>query len=230
MSDYSVSKNVYPGWVADQYGLTDEEVTARQAAGKIMVEPEGPTISDLVRKYVLTIFNLGLFSLIVLQLLFQKPWDALISALLMFVGFSINVGHELWARRRLANIAVERKETVTVIRNGIVKAIDLQQMVIDDVVFAGREDLITADRVIIDAEGFIVDEIVFLGEDINSLAKGSVAYLEQRLGHEGLQRLSKNTGYTFEYFSIQFTLDHFFASAVEEFEAGVWRDTDASDH
>ena len=67
-----------------------------------MVEPKGPTNSDLVRRYVLTTFNLGLFSLIVLQLLFQKPWDALVSALLMIVGFSINVGQELWARRRLA--------------------------------------------------------------------------------------------------------------------------------
>jgi hypothetical protein len=98
MSDYSVSKSVYPGWVSQQSGLTDKEVQARQAAGKIMVEPEGPTISDLVRKYVLPIFNLGLFSLIVLQLLFQKPWDALVSALLMLVGFSINVGQELWAK------------------------------------------------------------------------------------------------------------------------------------
>ena len=74
------------------------------------------------------------------------------------------------------------------------------------------------------------DEIVFLGGDFNSLTRGSVVYLEQRLGQAGLQRLSKNTGHTFEYFGIKLTLDHIFASGVEKYEAGVWRGSDASDH
>ena len=68
------------------------------------------------------------------------------------------------------------------------------------------------------------------GGDFNSLTKGSVAYLEERFRQNGLERLSKNTGCTFQYFGIKLTLDHIFASAVEEFEAGVWRDTEASDH
>jgi endonuclease/exonuclease/phosphatase family metal-dependent hydrolase len=74
------------------------------------------------------------------------------------------------------------------------------------------------------------DELVFIGGDFNSLTRGSIFYLEQRLGQASLQRLSKNTGHTFEYFGIKLTLDHIFASGVEEFEAGVWRGSDASDH
>jgi len=111
MNEYPASRIEFPDWVDQTNGLTDDEVNARRAALITRVEPQSPTISDLVRKYVLTIFNLGLFSLIVLQLLFQKPLDALVSALLMILGISISVGQELWARRRLANIAAGRKET-----------------------------------------------------------------------------------------------------------------------
>ena len=74
------------------------------------------------------------------------------------------------------------------------------------------------------------DEIVYLGGDFNSLTKGSVAYLEERFDQEGLQRLSVNTGHTFEYKGVKLTLDHIFASGEEEFEAGIWRGSDASDH
>ena len=76
----------------------------------------------------------------------------------------------------------------------------------------------------------IGNEIVYIGGDFNSITKGSIAYLEGRFGELGLRRLSKNTGYTFEYFGIKLTLDHIFASGVDEFEAGVWRGSDASDH
>lgn len=74
------------------------------------------------------------------------------------------------------------------------------------------------------------DEFVLVGGDFNSLTKGSIAYLEQIFGQAGLQRLSKKTGYTFEYLGAKLTLDHIFASGSEEFESGVWRGSDASDH
>lgn len=74
------------------------------------------------------------------------------------------------------------------------------------------------------------EEIVFISGDFNSLTKGSVTYLEERFRQNGLERLSKNTGHTFEYFGVKLTLDHIFASGIEIFEAGVWRGSDASDH
>ena len=74
------------------------------------------------------------------------------------------------------------------------------------------------------------EEIVYIGGDFNSLTNGSVKFLEERFNHIGLERLSKNTGHTFEYSGVKLTLDHIFASGVENFEAGVWRGSDASDH
>jgi endonuclease/exonuclease/phosphatase family metal-dependent hydrolase len=74
------------------------------------------------------------------------------------------------------------------------------------------------------------EEIIIIGGDFNSLTKESVAYLEERFRQNGMERLSKNTGHTFEYSGVKFTLDHIFSSGVEDFEAGVWRGSDASDH
>jgi endonuclease/exonuclease/phosphatase family metal-dependent hydrolase len=74
------------------------------------------------------------------------------------------------------------------------------------------------------------DQHVFVGGDFNSLTVGSILYLEQIFGQAGLQRLSKNTGHTFEYLSVELTLDHIFASGIEDYESGVWRGSGASDH
>jgi endonuclease/exonuclease/phosphatase family metal-dependent hydrolase len=74
------------------------------------------------------------------------------------------------------------------------------------------------------------ERVIIIGGDFNSLTKGSVAYLEERFRKNGVERLSKNTGHTFEYSGVKLTLDHIFSSGVEDFEADVWRETDASDH
>ena len=74
------------------------------------------------------------------------------------------------------------------------------------------------------------DEFIVVGGDFNSLTRGSIEYLEQIMDSKGLERLSKKTGYTFKYFVIKLTLDHIFMSGAEDYESGVWRGSDASDH
>ncbi|MBK5106842.1 MAG: endonuclease/exonuclease/phosphatase family protein [Anaerolineales bacterium] len=74
------------------------------------------------------------------------------------------------------------------------------------------------------------DENIVVGGDFNSITGGSILYLEQMMEQAGLRRLSKNTGYSFEYKGIKLTLDHIFGSGIEYYESGVWRGSDASDH
>jgi endonuclease/exonuclease/phosphatase family metal-dependent hydrolase len=71
---------------------------------------------------------------------------------------------------------------------------------------------------------------VILGGDFNSWSKGSIAYLEERFAQVGLNRLSAGAGHTFEYRGLKLTLDHLLAGDLDDFEAGVWRQTEASDH
>jgi endonuclease/exonuclease/phosphatase family metal-dependent hydrolase len=78
----------------------------------------------------------------------------------------------------------------------------------------------------IDREG----GFTILGGDFNSWSNESIAYLEERLAQAGLQRLSAGTGPTFEYKNMKLTLDHILTSDVLGYQAGVWRQTEASDH
>ena len=66
--------------------------------------------------------------------------------------------------------------------------------------------------------------------DFNTWNAWSITYMETVLGQKGLVRVSAGTGDTFEYAGLNFTLDHIFSGDVLDSEAGVWRQTDASDH
>lgn len=69
-----------------------------------------------------------------------------------------------------------------------------------------------------------------LAGDFNTWNAWSIKYLEKVFARNGLQRVSAGAGFTFEYAGLKFTLDHIFSAKVLDYEAGVWRQTDASDH
>jgi endonuclease/exonuclease/phosphatase family metal-dependent hydrolase len=71
---------------------------------------------------------------------------------------------------------------------------------------------------------------IILGGDFNTWSEGSIAALERRLGETGLERVSVDTGHTFEYRGLKFTMDHLFARGVSDYESGVWYGASVSDH
>jgi len=83
---------------------------------------------------------------------------------------------------------------------------------------------------------YLVEEVekgghfVILGGDFNTWTSGSVAFLENGLEGAGLERLTEGTGYTFESAGLRLTLDHIFSMDGLDYQAGVYRQTDASDH
>jgi cation-transporting ATPase E len=164
MNDVIDNKPHIPEWLSQIRGLTEDEVRERQESARESDIPRGPTIKELFRKYVITIFNIGLFSLIILQLLFQKPLDALVSALLMAVGITLSIGQERWARGGLTKVAASRRETTTAIRSGEIEKIEVREVVIDDVLLAEHGTLIVADGEVLTDEEFLVDESFLTSE------------------------------------------------------------------
>lgn len=83
---------------------------------------------------------------------------------------------------------------------------------------------------------FLIEEVgkennlVILGGDFNTWTPGSIATLENGLRKVGLERVTKGMGYTFESSGLRLTLDHIFSGDVLDYQAGVYRQTDASDH
>jgi endonuclease/exonuclease/phosphatase family metal-dependent hydrolase len=71
---------------------------------------------------------------------------------------------------------------------------------------------------------------IILGGDFNTWRPASIDILENSLENIGLERLTQETGYTFMGKGLRFTLDHIFSMQGLDYTAGVYRQTDASDH
>ena len=69
-----------------------------------------------------------------------------------------------------------------------------------------------------------------VGGDFNTLTRGSIIYLEDLLAQFGFFRTSAGTGYTFLLGPLPLTLDHIFSRGLPIGDAGVWRQSTASDH
>lgn len=69
-----------------------------------------------------------------------------------------------------------------------------------------------------------------LGGDFNTWRAASINLLENSLADIGMERLTQGTGYTFQTNGLKFTLDHIFSLEGLNYTAGVYRQTDASDH
>jgi endonuclease/exonuclease/phosphatase family metal-dependent hydrolase len=74
------------------------------------------------------------------------------------------------------------------------------------------------------------DNFIILGGDFNTWTPASLAFLGDWMGNIGLHSLTRGTGYTFEWAGLKLTLDHIFSKAVLDYQAGVYRQTNASDH
>lgn len=74
------------------------------------------------------------------------------------------------------------------------------------------------------------DNFIIMGGDFNTWTPVSIAILDEQMGKIGLKRLTEGTGYTFERAGLKFTLDHIFSKAALHHRAGVYRQTNPSDH
>jgi endonuclease/exonuclease/phosphatase family metal-dependent hydrolase len=74
------------------------------------------------------------------------------------------------------------------------------------------------------------DNFMIIGGDFNTWNPESIIVLTEQLGNAGLTRLTKGAGYTFEWAGLELTLDHIFSKPVQDYQSGVYRQTDASDH
>lgn len=71
---------------------------------------------------------------------------------------------------------------------------------------------------------------MIIGGDFNTWNPKSIASLTEQMRNAGLERLTRGAGYTFEWTGLKLTLDHIFSKPVLDYQSGVYRQTDASDH
>ena len=147
--------------------LTEEEVKARVAAGKVNGRQDLQTKSvfKIVRDNLFTLFNAVNIILAVLILVMSegKKWNDVLFMGIVFFNLFVGIFQEIRAKKTIEDLSLISAPKVTVLRDAEEKVIPVEELVIDDLMIleAGRQ--ICADAVIVG--GMVeVNESMITGE------------------------------------------------------------------
>ncbi|MGD9092270.1 MAG: HAD-IC family P-type ATPase [Anaerolineales bacterium] len=168
-----VWKSLAPLVPADIQGLTEDEAAARKEEGQVNTVELKPrrTKREIISQNTVSIFNLSLIGIAIVQLLLGMPLDALMSLGVMILNIGMNIFQEMFAKRRLRDIELSNQPRSTVIREGKARSIIADDIVIDDMLVLGPGDQLFVDGELVGEGEIIVDESI-LGAQNETLAKG----------------------------------------------------------
>jgi magnesium-transporting ATPase (P-type) len=182
-------------------GLTEAEAEARRLEGVDNVVRFQPSRSpwDIWRDNGFTIFNLSLFGIAGIQFLLGQPRDAWFSLAVSALNVGLNVGRELFIRKRLQGLEQATRPQATAMRDGQARSIDPDQIVRGDVLVVGPGDQFLADGELLSEGPIVVDQAMLTGaggriteragEPVYAgsfCVSGRAAYLAQKIGDERL--------------------------------------------
>ncbi|HSS11578.1 MAG TPA: HAD-IC family P-type ATPase [Acidimicrobiales bacterium] len=146
-------------------GLTDIQVAQRVEQGLTNDSGQGTSkpLRDIIRSNVVTPFN-GLLGALAVIVLITGAWQDALFGLILVWNSLVGIVQEVRAKRTLDQLAVLNAAPVRVIRNGIMKEVAVEEVVLDDLVQLRTGDQVTADGVLRAAEGIEVDESLLSGE------------------------------------------------------------------
>ena len=146
-------------------GLSAREVAQRVEAGEVNKLPEGntPTVGAVLRRHAFTLFNLINLVLAGAVIFVGSPRNALFLGLAI-VNTVMGIAQELRAKRTLDKLNVLSRSKVNVLREGQRVKVDLEELVLDDLVFLKSGSQIYADGMVVTASGLEVDESLLTGE------------------------------------------------------------------
>ena len=148
-------------------GLTDEQVNARIAEGKVNADenPNTRTYKQIVRENTLTFFNFLNLVLLVLVLLVGSYKNAFFVCIII-INTLIGIAQEIRAKKTIDKLAILTARKSVVIREGQKWTIPTEELVLDDVVCLKTGDQVPADARIL--EGSLeVNESLLTGESDN---------------------------------------------------------------
>ncbi|WP_421083893.1 HAD-IC family P-type ATPase [Rothia nasimurium] len=174
-------------------GLTVSQVAERTAAGLVNVQNNATSRSTatIVRTHLFTMFNLvlGLCGLAVIMVGSLLDTLFLLAAIAnVVIGFT----QEYSAKKQLDRIALLRRDPATVLRDGQLTQVQLEELVLDDVVFLKRGDQVPADALVLTSDGLDLDESLLTGENdpVGKKPGDAVLSASSVIGGSGMVRLT----------------------------------------
>lgn len=146
-------------------GLTSKEVKQRIKEGKVNRIPKTPsrTLSQIIRANLFTKFNAINFALAAVIILAGSPKNAIFVGVII-VNTLIGVVQEIKAKRTLEKLSVISMAHAKVLRDGQIKEISIEEIVLDDVIYLETGMQVLADAEVIYSNGLEIDESMLTGE------------------------------------------------------------------
>lgn len=146
-------------------GLTDEEVVDRIARGEVNKIPKAPsrTIWQMIRANFFNIFNALNILLALVCIVAGSPKNAIFAGVII-INSIIGVVQELSAKSTLEELSVLSMAHAKVLRNGIIKKVCVEELVLNDIVYLDSGNQVLADCELMDGNELEVDESMLTGE------------------------------------------------------------------
>lgn len=153
-------------------GLNTTQVQEKVERGEVNFSPEGssPSYGWIVFKNIFNLINVFLFPLLLVLFYFEKYQDVFVMSTFAVINSILAMFDEIRIKRRLDQIQVEFASKVKVVREGKVKEIPVNEVVMNDVLVIEEGQPIPVDGVILQAKSLQIDESLLTGES-NYLAK-----------------------------------------------------------
>jgi cation-transporting ATPase E len=145
-------------------GLTEAEAARRlAAAGRPVRQTSSRSYASIVRANVLTVFNLILAGFGVVTLIFGDARDALFLGIIV-ANSTIGISQEVRAKRALDRLSLLVAPHANVRRDGAVRTVEVEGVVVNDVVMVAPGDQVIADGTVLTAADLRLDESILTGE------------------------------------------------------------------
>ena len=146
-------------------GLTDDEVRDRIARGEVNKIPKAPsrTMWQMIRANFFNIFNALNIILALVCIAAGSPKNAIFAGVII-INSIIGVVQELSARSTLEELSVLSMAHAKVLRNGKIKKVCVEELVLNDIVYLDSGNQVLADCELIDGDELEVDESMLTGE------------------------------------------------------------------
>ncbi len=159
-------------------GLSEAEAAERRARGlgNSAPPPTTRTYAAIVRENVFTFVNNVLFLMALALVLVGRPFDAFVSLAVIGTNIVVGIVQEVRAKRTLDHIALLTRPTARVTRDGQVREVGPEELVVGDLIVAEAGDQVVVDGRL--AEGRMeMDESLLTGEsDLVTKRPGDAVY------------------------------------------------------
>ncbi|MDW8171297.1 MAG: HAD-IC family P-type ATPase [Anaerolineae bacterium] len=147
-------------------GLSPQEVAERQARGQTnnYKARVSRTYWDIVAENLFNLFNIVLFSLLIVVLAFRDYGTAIFSGFSVVTNTFLGMIQEANAKRKLDKLAALSASRVRVRRGGRVQEISMLDVVLDDLLLIEPGDRLVVDGVVVASDALEMDESLLTGE------------------------------------------------------------------